>query len=120
MKIPLLQQISEGLQKLYKAGKLKQRKKCCGKCAFRKNSMERCEPWGWMKMCDAWLNDDQVFACHEGIPGHPQHVEGEELHICAGWAAMQNAPPENWYDLAHLDDREPDSKFLEGYDDQNL
>ena len=102
----------------YASGKIEPRKKCCGKCAFRKGSPERIDPWGWLSAVEGWCNKEKpiVFFCHEGIKGHPQQEDKAPLHVCAGYHAMQGQHINTWANLAHMDDREQEEKFKEGYE----
>lgn len=98
----------------YEAGTLEAKDKCCGKCAFSPNSLERCDPDGWEACAEQW-SEGEIFVCHEGLPGHEQQVEGQELKVCAGWEAMKGKPFSEWIKLAYLDGREPDPKYNAGY-----
>lgn len=98
----------------YKEGRLPVRKKCCGKCAFSPNSLERIDPYGWESASEKWA-EGSLFVCHEGLPSHQQQVEGEPLQVCAGWKAMEGKPLSEWLKLAYSDGRDPDPKFLSGY-----
>ena len=70
--------------------------------------------WGWLEMVESW-QEGGVFMCHEGIPGHPHQKEGEKLSLCGAFAALKDQPIDILANLAYIDDREPDPKFLEGY-----
>jgi hypothetical protein len=106
----LVKELGELFQSLYENGELKIKKKCCGKCAFRANSPERCNPYEWLQLADAWLSG-KVFICHEGIVGHQHHVPGQPIRVCAGWSSMADQPRKSLYNLAYLDERLPDPKF---------
>lgn len=83
----------------YRDGTQPPRRKCCGKCAFRRGSQERQDPWGWLRLAEH-LTDGGVFFCHEGVPGHHQQIDGEPLRICAGFHAMREQPIDTWMRLA--------------------
>lgn len=104
----------EKAKQAYKIGKLKVRDKCCNKCAFSPNSLERVDGYGWESAAEKW-SEGSIFVCHEGLPGHQQHVQGESLQVCAGWKAMEGKPLSEWLKLAYTDGREPDKKFNAGY-----
>lgn len=62
-------------------------RKCCGKCAFRRGSPERGDPYGWSGLMEAF-QDGTPFYCHESVPAHPQEEpHGERWRLCAGWNA---------------------------------
>ncbi len=107
-----LDELNRNALAAYLEGALKPRAERCGKCAFRPGSPERCMGMGWVNAAESWADGSTIFLCHEGIPGHQQQVEGETLHVCAGFHEMQGRPVWEWARLAHADDREPDPKFI--------
>lgn len=108
--VELEERMRKVLRPLVDAGKIEQSKKCCGKCAFRKNSPERCDPYGWMTMSET-LSGGSPFVCHEGLPDHQHSVDGAKVKLCAGWKAMQGKPIDVWMKLAYTDDRLSDARF---------
>ena len=109
-----IRHIIKAAKKAYSEDRLPSREKCCGKCAFREGSLERCEPIEWEQSAEAWA-DGQLFLCHEGIPGHPQQIAGEQLSVCAGWKALEGKPLDDWLRLGYTDGRRPDDKYNAGY-----
>ena len=102
--------INQKLLELKNSGILESNKKCCNKCAFRKNSPERCEPYGWLRLAES-LVDGGVFVCHEGIPQHQHQIEGSKLKICCGAKSTSGLSVEKLFGLAYLDGREPEKKY---------
>lgn len=75
----------------------------CDNCAYRRNSPERADPWGWAEHLSRHVEDGQPFYCHKGLPvefdprGKVRVIETEEtiaeasLKPCAGWLAARLA-----------------------------
>lgn len=81
--------------------------KCCGKCAFRRGSPERSDPYGWMRLVESMSEDGVPFACHESVPGHPQEERDgtPRWRTCRGYAATKHVEPGRLMALALV---EPD------------
>ena len=108
--VDLDSRMREVLKPLIDNGAIQEKAKCCGKCAFRKNSPERCDPYGWMTLSET-LSEGSPFVCHEGLPDHQHQIEGEPVRLCGGWKSMQGRPIEAWLKLAYCDDRNPGEEF---------
>lgn len=75
----------------------------CDNCAYRPDSPERADPWGWAEHCDRHIHGGVPFYCHKGLPldfdplGHTHVIEGEATTAealqkpCAGWLAARLA-----------------------------
>lgn len=65
-------------------------KKCCGKCAFRNGSPERCLPGKAEALMMQIGYQEKDFYCHETVDGHFQ-AEPDKIKdgpkLCAGFAA---------------------------------
>lgn len=85
--------------------------KCCGKCACRRGSPERRDPYGWIFMTEVWP-DGVLFFCHEGIPWHHQFNQlAPRFSLCGGWAALKDNPKALF---RHIGDDALDSPAKEG------
>ncbi len=72
----------------------------CDNCAFRPNSPERSDPWGWMRLEEGFAAG-RAFYCHKGMASklgpdndNLTYLPGDdetELTPCAGWIAHQKA-----------------------------
>ena len=75
----------------------------CDNCAYRTDSPERADPWGWAEHRARHIEDGQPFYCHKGLPlsfdprGETHVIETAETITeaskkpCAGWLAARFA-----------------------------
>lgn len=75
----------------------------CDNCAYRPDSPERADPWGWAEHRARHVEGGQPFYCHKGLPldfdpaGQTRVIEGEATTAeaarkpCAGWFAARLA-----------------------------
>ena len=76
----------------------------CDNCAFRPDSPERADPWGWMRMQEKHIENGVPFYCHKGLPlefdaqdktTHVIDTDATKLEAkektCAGWSAHRLA-----------------------------
>ena len=85
--------------------------KCCGKCAFRRGSPERSDPYGWLALAER-LDDGGVFLCHESVLGHPQEAQDgtPRLRLCRGFTATRHLGASRLLDMAIRDMRESEKE----------
>lgn len=69
----------------------------CDNCAYRPESPERADPWGWAEHRTRHVEGGEPFYCHKGLPitvdprGFSHVIEGAETlreairKPCAGW-----------------------------------
>lgn len=75
----------------------------CDNCAFRPDSPERTDPWGWMRMQEKHIEGGVPFYCHKGLPlefnlkGSTHVIDTDATRLeakekpCAGWLAHRLA-----------------------------